>query len=50
VRLSSWEQVGTAQNDVIAAVRALDEVGFHGPYAVALSPRPSRVDRPSAVG
>lgn len=38
VRLSSWEQVGSAQNDVIAAVGALDDAGFHGPYAVALAP------------
>lgn len=39
VKLSSWDQVGAAQSDFIAAVSALDQAGFHGPYAVALAPR-----------
>ncbi|NOZ27606.1 MAG: bacteriocin family protein [Chloroflexi bacterium] len=37
-RLKSWDEVGTAVEDIIAAVMKLDEAGFHGPYALALSP------------
>jgi uncharacterized linocin/CFP29 family protein len=36
--LSSWEQIGTAANDLIEAVTALDDAGFHGPYVLGLSP------------
>jgi len=36
--LSSWDKVGAAAGDVINAVTRLDEAGFHGPYALALSP------------
>jgi uncharacterized linocin/CFP29 family protein len=38
VTLTDWAEVGAAQGDFIAAVNALDAAGFHGPYAVALSP------------
>jgi uncharacterized linocin/CFP29 family protein len=37
--LSDWSAVGAAQNDLIAAVNALDKAGFHGPYAAALGPQ-----------
>ncbi len=36
--LSSWQEVGKAADDVIAAVTKLDEAGFHGPYTLALAP------------
>lgn len=36
--LSSWDGMGTAAQDVINAVTALDSAGFHGPYALALPP------------
>jgi uncharacterized linocin/CFP29 family protein len=36
--LSAWDELGTAAQDVIAAVTALDSAGFHGPYALALAP------------
>ena len=29
---------GTAANDVIRSVTALDQAGFHGPYLLALAP------------
>jgi len=38
IGLSSWDQVGNAADDVIKAVTELDTAGFHGPYALALSP------------
>ena len=38
VGLAEWGDVGAAQTDVIEAVTALDEAGFHGPYALALGP------------
>jgi uncharacterized linocin/CFP29 family protein len=38
VQLSSWDEVGAAAGDIIGAITALDEAGFHGPYALALSP------------
>jgi uncharacterized linocin/CFP29 family protein len=37
VNLSSWEEPGTAANDIIGAVTALDDAGLHGPYTLALS-------------
>jgi uncharacterized linocin/CFP29 family protein len=37
--LTSWDTVGSAQSDLIAAVTALDEAGVHGPYTLALAPR-----------
>ncbi|MDI9633201.1 MAG: family 1 encapsulin nanocompartment shell protein [Methanolinea sp.] len=36
--LSSWNTVGKAADDIIQAVIALDEAGYHGPYALALAP------------
>lgn len=38
LKLSDWAEVGTAADDLIEAVTALDEAGFHGPYALALAP------------
>ena len=38
VNLSSWKQVGKAADDIIQSITALDQVGFHGPYCMALSP------------
>ncbi len=40
--LSPWDELGTAPADIIKAVIDLDNAGYHGPYAVALSP--SRYD------
>ncbi len=37
LELSDWDEVGAAADDVIRAATALDEAGFHGPYALALS-------------
>lgn len=37
--LGDWSTPGTAAADLIEAVTALDEVGFHGPYVLGLSPR-----------
>jgi uncharacterized linocin/CFP29 family protein len=37
--LGKWDKAGGAAGDVIAAVTALDEAGFHGPYVLGLSPR-----------
>jgi len=39
VQLSAWENEGDAAADIIKAVTALDDSGFHGPYALALAPR-----------
>jgi uncharacterized linocin/CFP29 family protein len=36
--LSSWEEVGTAADDIIRAITHLDKTGFHGPYSLALAP------------
>jgi len=38
LKLSTWEKVGAAAEDVIKAATKLDDSGFHGPYALALSP------------
>ncbi len=38
MKLSDWSEVGTAMDDLIKAVTALDEAGFHGPYALGLAP------------
>ena len=38
VKLGNWDEIGTAANNVIAALNALDSSGFHGPYALALAP------------
>ncbi len=36
--LSGWSEIGTAANDLIEAITALDDAGFHGPYSLALTP------------
>jgi len=38
LKISSWEEVGTAADDLIQAVTRLDGTGFPGPYTLALSP------------
>ena len=37
--LGDWSAPGAAAADLIEAVTALDEAGFHGPYVLGLSPR-----------
>ena len=39
VKLKPWNEVGDAVEDVINAVTELDNAGFHGPYALALTPK-----------
>jgi len=39
VKLKSWDNVGTAAEDIISAATVLDGAGFHGPYALALAPK-----------
>jgi len=39
VKCSDWSKVEQALNDVLGAVNALDAKGYHGPYALALSPK-----------
>ena len=39
VKLKSWDNIGTAADDIIQAVTVLDGAGFHGPYALALAPK-----------
>jgi uncharacterized linocin/CFP29 family protein len=36
--LSAWNEVGMAAEDIIRAMTALDNAGFHGPYCLALAP------------
>jgi len=38
VKLSNWDEVGTAADDIIKALTTLDNAGFHGPYSLALAP------------
>jgi uncharacterized linocin/CFP29 family protein len=38
MKLSAWDEVGTAANDIIQAATTLDNAGFHGPYCLALAP------------
>jgi uncharacterized linocin/CFP29 family protein len=38
LKLSSWDEVGAAAEDVIKAVTILDNAGFHGPYGLGLAP------------
>jgi uncharacterized linocin/CFP29 family protein len=38
LKLKPWDEVGSAANDLIQAVTVLDKAGFHGPYALALTP------------
>jgi uncharacterized linocin/CFP29 family protein len=37
-KLRTWNDVGKAAGDIMAALTTLDEAGFHGPYALALAP------------
>lgn len=36
-KLKRWNNIGTAADDILRAVRLLDDAGFHGPYALGLS-------------
>jgi uncharacterized linocin/CFP29 family protein len=36
--LGKWDTIGTAADQIIAAVTKLDNAGFHGPYSMALAP------------
>jgi uncharacterized linocin/CFP29 family protein len=36
--LDSWNDVGAAVDDIIAAATKLDSAGYHGPYALGLAP------------
>jgi len=38
VTLGKWDETGSAANDVVKALTALDAAGFHGPYTLALAP------------
>lgn len=38
LKLSAWGDMGKAVEDVVSGVTLLDKAGFHGPYALALSP------------
>jgi uncharacterized linocin/CFP29 family protein len=38
LKLRPWDEIGTAADDIIKAVTALDGAGFHGPYCLALAP------------
>jgi len=38
VKLSAWEAPGVAADEIIGAVTALDDGGFHGPYTLGLAP------------
>lgn len=38
-KLSSWDTLGKAADDIIGAITLLDKAGFHGPYTMALAPR-----------
>jgi uncharacterized linocin/CFP29 family protein len=38
VALAKWDKVGTAADQIIAAVTRLDDAGFHGPYCMGLAP------------
>jgi uncharacterized linocin/CFP29 family protein len=37
-KLSAWDSIGKAIDDIISAVTMLDKAGFHGPYTLALAP------------
>jgi uncharacterized linocin/CFP29 family protein len=39
MKLKPWNNIGTAAENIIEAVTALDDQGFHGPYALALAPK-----------
>ncbi|HWQ20202.1 MAG TPA: family 1 encapsulin nanocompartment shell protein [Methanotrichaceae archaeon] len=37
-KLSTWDAVGKAADEIIGAITLLDKAGFHGPYSMALAP------------
>jgi uncharacterized linocin/CFP29 family protein len=37
-KLSAWDAVGNAADDIIGAITQLDKAGLHGPYTMALTP------------
>ena len=39
VKLKAWNETGAAVEDIIGAATELDNAGFHGPYALALTPK-----------
>jgi len=39
IKLKAWNEVGTAVDDIISAATELDNTGFHGPFALALTPK-----------
>lgn len=39
IKLKAWNEVGAAVQDIISAVNELDNAGFQGPYALALTPK-----------
>ena len=38
LKLSAWDDMGKAVEDIISAITLLDKAGFHGPYTLALAP------------
>jgi uncharacterized linocin/CFP29 family protein len=38
LKLSAWDSMGKAVDDIVSAVTLLDKAGFHGPYTLALAP------------
>jgi len=38
MKLTAWDKVGTAADNIIKAAGMLDGAGFHGPYTLGLSP------------
>jgi uncharacterized linocin/CFP29 family protein len=38
IALTKWDKIGTAADQIIAAVTRLDDTGFHGPYCMGLAP------------
>ena len=39
MKLSTWDDVGIAADEIIQAITTLDAAGFHGPYSMALAPK-----------
>ena len=35
---TAWKEIGSAVDNILQCVNALDRAGFHGPYALALAP------------
>lgn len=38
-KLTSWDAIGRAADEIIGAVTLLDKAGLHGPYTMALAPK-----------